>query len=79
MDNPFLHSWKEFADYLKISVRNAQRYEIMGSPVHRIRGLKAVGVFAIKEEIEQCLLRGGMRLPPQHADEHDLNAALPNR
>ena len=48
-----LVSWKDIADYLKCSVRKAQRLETLELPVNRISGTKSV--WASKSEIDRWL------------------------
>ena len=57
MDSPYLRTWKEIAEYLKTSVRTAQRYEGLGMPVRRVP-LRLGGVFAVKAELDEWLING---------------------
>src|SRR5437773_1467525 len=52
-NDDLLVSWKDIADYLKCSVRKAQRLETLELPVNRISGTKSV--WASKSEIERWL------------------------
>ena len=64
-----LKSWKEVAEYLKVSVRTAQRWKHeFGLPVHRMEGEHESGILAFPDEIEQWLTTrlkkaGGSRIP----------------
>jgi hypothetical protein len=49
--NADLQTWKEIAEYLRISVREAQNREKDGMPVHRLPGKKSQ-VFAYTEELD---------------------------
>lgn len=52
-----LNSWKEIAQYMRIGVRTAQRYESnLGLPVHRVGGKIPSPVFAFCAEIDQWLM-----------------------
>ena len=56
MNASILKSWKEVAEYLKVSVRTAQRWKHeFGLPVHRMEGEHASGILAFPDEIEQWL------------------------
>lgn len=48
-----LESWKEIANYLRVSVRTVQRWEEQsGLPVHRLLKDKGAGVFAFTDELD---------------------------
>ena len=76
METKYLRSWKEIAEYLKTSIRTAQRYEALGLPIHRIRGMRMGGVFALKPELDQWLLKGGLDVLPQPANEANLKGKI---
>ena len=55
-NNSKLSSWKEIADYLKIRVRTAQRWEKdLDLPVRRVSGSPGTYVYAYKEELDRWL------------------------
>jgi len=55
-ERKILSSWKEIANYLKIRVRTAQRWEEkLGLPVHRMEKLNKTYVFAYVDEIDRWL------------------------
>ena len=47
-----LHGWKEIAAYVGKGVRQAQRWEKQGMPVHRVQGMDGV-VYAFRHEIDE--------------------------
>ena len=47
-----LSGWKEIASYLRQGVRTAQRWELMGLPVHRVRDTRRSPVIAFAEELD---------------------------
>jgi phage terminase Nu1 subunit (DNA packaging protein) len=49
-DMRLLSGWKQIAAYLKQGVRTIQRWEVLGLPIHRIRGGGQVVAFA--EELD---------------------------
>jgi DNA-binding NarL/FixJ family response regulator len=51
-----LHSWKDIASHLAVSVREAQRWEReLGLPIRRVKIKTGVAVFAVKPELDQWL------------------------
>lgn len=50
-DSSQLNGWKEISAYIGKGVRQAQRWEKLGMPVHRVGGLDGV-VYAYREEID---------------------------
>lgn len=47
-----LSGWKEISTYLRRGVRTVQRWEILGLPVHRIKGGRRSPVIAFAEELD---------------------------
>lgn len=47
-----LSGWKEIAAYVGKGVRQAQRWEKLGMPIHRVQGLDGV-VYALRSEIDR--------------------------
>jgi len=59
-----LHSWKEIATHLHITVRTAQRWEKTEQlPVHRHRHSQRHSVYAFRSELDQWWTRRGVDLP----------------
>ena len=57
-----LHSWKEIADYLGVTVRSAQRWEkTAGLPVRRLGRGRSARVVAFTHELDEWLASGGAR------------------
>lgn len=54
-----LHSLKEIAAFLNVTVRSVQRWEKAGLPLHRTGGSKRGHVFAYRSELRQWLDGGG--------------------
>lgn len=50
-DSDQLHGWKEISAYIGKGVRQAQRWEKLGMPIHRVGGLDGV-VYAYRSEID---------------------------
>lgn len=50
--NSSLNGWKEISAYIGKGVRQAQRWEKLGMPVHRVGGMDGV-VYAFRTEIDQ--------------------------
>ncbi len=52
-----VQGWKEIAGHIGKGVRQAQRWEKLGMPVHRVAGMDGV-VFAYRSEIDRWRLSG---------------------
>jgi phage terminase Nu1 subunit (DNA packaging protein) len=46
-----LNGWKEIAAHLNQGVRTVQRWEVIGLPIHRVRGRASSPVIAFAEEL----------------------------
>ena len=57
-----LNGWKEIGSYLGRVVRTAQRWEMLGMPVHRPATKKRTAVIAFPHELDSWLVRNRPRL-----------------
>jgi predicted DNA-binding transcriptional regulator AlpA len=56
MQDKFLNSWKEVAQYVGRSARTIQRWErYLGFPVHRPAGRRKSAVIAVPTEIDEWI------------------------
>ncbi len=65
-----LLGWKEIANYLRVGVRTAQRWEHYGLPVHRVSGTAQGAVFAFCIELDTWMERSPVRVDSAAKDGH---------
>ncbi len=66
MDRKILNGWKEISSHLQRGTRTAQRWEILGMPVHRPAHKDRSAVVAFSDELDRWLVR--------HADSAESGA-----
>lgn len=78
-DSGQLHGWKEIAEYIGKGVRQAQRWEKLGMPVHRVGGMDGV-VYAFRAEIDlwRRSAAGQEAEQPSPGDTHAAEPDLPS-
>ncbi len=57
MDRKILNGWKEISNHIQRGVRTAQRWEILGMPVHRPAHKDRSAVVAFSDELDGWLVR----------------------
>jgi hypothetical protein len=71
-----LRGWKEIAGCLRVSERSAKRWEATrGLPIHRVPGAARDAVFALSDELDAWLRRGGANKPEFEQQEPDADDA----
>ena len=55
MTQKTLQGWKEIANYLRMGVRTAQRWEHLGLPIHRVAGRGTGSVYAFCIELDKWM------------------------
>jgi phage terminase Nu1 subunit (DNA packaging protein) len=58
-----LNGWKEIAAHLNQGVRTVQRWEVIGLPIHRVRGRANSPVIAFAEELNDWAEHAPVRYP----------------